>query len=97
MEDIFFGMVVLVSEIRVGWAPSGSVKLCFSVSLCSQVGRKLSETGLPGSVSISASSSKADITVSVNENNGGLDDLVFSSSLTSESGTLEISSVKVPA
>jgi hypothetical protein len=90
-------MVVLVGKVGVGWAPGGGVKFCLCVSLSSQESGKLSKTSLPGNISISGSSSKGDITVSVDENNRGLDDFLLGSSLASESSALEISPFKVPA
>jgi hypothetical protein len=89
-------MVVLVGKVRIGWAPGGCVKFCLSVSLSSQISGKLSETSLPGSVSISTPSSEAEITVSVDKDNGCLDDFLLSSSLASESSALEVGSVEVP-
>lgn len=97
LQHVLLSMVVLVGKVRISWTPGGCVKFCLGVSLSSQISSKFSETSLPWDVSVSASSSKAYITVSMDKNNRCFDDFLLSSGLASKSSALEVSPVEVPA
>jgi len=89
-------MVVLVCKVGIGWPPSCGVELGFSIALSSQISSQFSESSLPGDITIGSSPSEADITISVDKDNGNLSQLVTAIVLAAKSSAFEVRPIEIP-
>lgn len=96
VKDIFFGVVVLVCKIGIGRSPCGSVKLCFFITLSSQICSQLPEASLPRDITISGSSSESNVTVSMDKDNRNFHNFLKAAVFSSKSSTFKVGSIKIP-
>lgn len=92
---VLFGMIIGASKIWIRISPSSCVQLSFFVSTGGKICSKASKTSLPFSVSINVSSSKGNITISMQEYNRCFDRFIQRALFTTIWTAFDISSIEI--
>ncbi len=95
VNEYFFRMVILMASGRIHLTPSNCIKFGLLPTILGKISSQWSEPGLPGQISISWTSSKTNITTTMNEHNRNHINLQIIITFSSETSAFNVRTSKI--